>query len=223
MRIVFLSCFIVVSVFSNAQYKTFRISDKGDTLNAVDMKGQKQGKWIVRAPALRGEPGYEEEGIFVNDLKEGTWRRFNLMGDPIAIENYRWGNKNGISRYYTIEGLEREENWRAINPGKAYDTIDVVDPVNPNKYEKVVVKNEGASLRHGTWRYFYPPTGKLLGTENYFLDKLREPGSTDTVTGLVKVPAIDTAKAKPKPKEVLDFEKKTSGKKKALREGRTGG
>jgi hypothetical protein len=62
-----------------------------------------------------------------------------------------------------------------------------------------------------------------LGTENYFLDKLREPGSTDTVTGLVKVPAIDTAKAKPKPKEVLDFEKKTSGKKKALREGRTGG
>jgi hypothetical protein len=85
-------------------------------------------------------------------------------------------------------------------------------------------------MRHGTWKYYYPPTGKLLSTESYFLDKLQEPGSApgaDLVklnTDSTKLKA-DTAKpaAKAKPKEVLDFEKKTSGKKKALRDGRTGG
>jgi len=227
MRILILSSLIAVSFTANAQYKTFRISDKGDTLNAVDMKGQKQGKWIIRAAALRGEPGYEEEGVFVNDRKEGTWRKFNLMGDPTAIENYHWGNKNGTCRYFTIDGLEREESWRAINPDKAYDTLEVADPKDLNKFEKVIVKNDGASLRHGTWRYFYPPTGKLVSTENYFLDKLQQPGDPDPLTGLAKVNTADTTKAKPvekpKPKQVLDFEKKTSGKKKAVREGRTGG
>jgi hypothetical protein len=223
----FLFCFYLFSsVVVNAQYKTFRIGDKGDTLNAVDMKGQKQGKWIIHVNALRGEPAYDEEGIFLNDKKEGKWIRFNVMGDPLAIENYRWGNKNGICRYYTISGMEREESWRAINPDKAYDTIDVRDPVNPDRYEKVVVKNEGNSLRHGNWKYYYPPTGKLLNTESYFLDRLQEPGAPDPITGFVKV-NTDTAKAKiiekPKPKEVLEFEKKTSGKKKAVRDGRTGG
>lgn len=226
MRYRFFVFFFLVSVAVHAQYKSFRIGDKGDTLNAVDMKGLKQGKWSIKMPALRGEPAYEEEGIFVNDRKEGTWMRFNLMGDPLAVENFRWGNKSGICRYYTPAGLEREESWRAINPDKAFDTIDVRDPLDANKYEKVVVKNEGTSLRHGTWKYFNPGIGKMINTESYFLDKLREPGDPDPMTGIVKV-SVDTTKAKPvekpKPKEVLEFEKKTSGKKKALREGRTGG
>ena len=47
----------------NAQYKKYTLSDKGDTLNAIDNKGLKQGKWILHVDELRGEPGYEEEGI----------------------------------------------------------------------------------------------------------------------------------------------------------------
>lgn len=218
---------LLISLTAGAQYKTYRLSDKGDTLNAVDLKGQKQGKWSVRMPALRGQPAYEEEGVYVNDRKEGTWMRYNLMGDPLAVENYKWGNKNGICRYFTPFGIEREESWRAINPDKGFDTIDVRDPIDPNKYEKVIVKNEGNSLRHGTWKYYDPTKGRLLSTESYFLDRLRDPNEPDPITGLAKVAAPDTAKAKPaekpKPKEVLDFEKKTSGKKKAVRTGSTGG
>ncbi len=226
MRFLLLSLFIFFSIGLTAQYKSFRISGNGkDTLDKIDMNGQKQGKWLIKMPALRGEPGYEEEGIFVNNRKEGVWRRFNLMGDPLAIENYKWGNKNGICRYFTINGPEHEESWRAVNPDKGYDTIDVADPKFPDKIERVVVKNEGTSLKHGTWRYFYPPTGGVTKTENYFLDKLIEPGSeNDPTKGLTKV-ANDTAKPKEpvKPKAVLDFEKKTNGKKKAVRDGRTGG
>ncbi len=234
MRFLLLLLLILFTYSVKGQYKSFKLGSDGDTLNKIDLKGMKQGKWILKMPPLRGEPGYEEEGVFVNDRKEGKWLRFNLMGDPLAIEFYKWGNKNGLCRYFTPAGPEHDESWRAINPDKAYDTIDVQDLKDPNKYEKVIVKNDGNSLRHGTWRYYFPPTGKLVGTEHYFMNKLQEPGSVDPLTGLTTLPAIDSTKlstdssktkalTKPKPKEVMEFEKKTSNKKKVVRDGRTGG
>ncbi len=57
------------------------------------MQGYKQGKWTVHVDPLRGNPGYEEEGLFKNDFKEGLWKQFNLMGDKMAEENYKGGNK----------------------------------------------------------------------------------------------------------------------------------
>lgn len=224
MRYRLLSFFLLFSIIAKSQYKSFRLGSKGDTLNIVDNKGIKQGKWLVKVAPLRGEPGFEEEGTFLNGRKEGIWRKFNMMGDLLAVENYRWGNKNGICRYYTISGPEREESWRAINPEKTYDTIDVADLIDPNKYEKVIVKNEGNSLRHGSWKYYYPISGKLISTETYFLDKLQEPSSIESKP--IQTPiGIDTVKTKPavKTKEILEYEKKTSGKKNKLRDGRTGG
>lgn len=235
MRCLLLPLLIIFSIPGKAQnktgethYKTYHLSDRGDTLNAIDLNGLKQGKWTVHVAPLRGEPGYEEEGVFVNNRKEGIWRRFNLMGDPVAIENYKWGNKNGICRYFAITGMIREESWRAVNPDHAYDTIDVPDPKFPDKYERVIVKNTGTSLKNGTWRYYDPRTGRLLTTEHWFLDKLKEPEpeiiqvTTDSLGN--QIVNKDTSKVKKViPKEVLEFEKKTSGKKKALRDGRTGG
>jgi hypothetical protein len=217
--------------FAMGQCRTFKLSSKGDTLNCTDMTGLKQGKWKIHVDPLRGEPGYEDEGAFINNKREGVWRRFNLMGDLVAIENYRWGYKNGVCRYFTIAGLEHEENWLAVNPAKAYDTIDVQDLQNPDKYEKVVVKIEGHSLRHGTWRYYFPPTGQILRTERYMLDQPYNPetailkkDSTNAksladTSGAVK---SKTTSDKNKPKEVLEFEKKNAGKKIKVRDGRTG-
>jgi hypothetical protein len=192
------------------------------------MKGYKQGKWAVHIDPLRGEPGFEDEGSYTNDRKEGVWRRFNLMGDIMAIETYRWGNKNGRCQYFTIIGLEHEESWRALNPNKLYDTIDVVDVVNPNKYEQVVVKVETSSLKHGTWKYYNPSYGTLIRTENYVLDKLQTIDeasnklATNTSDSLITKPVKDSTKIIPK--QVLDFEKKNKGKKLSkLRDGRTGG
>ena len=120
---------------------------------------------------------------------------------------------------------------KSVKPVKAAPApkakkVPVEKPVKV-KVEKVVVKNDGSSMKHGAWKFFYPPTGKLLATENYFLNNIQEPGANDPTTGLTKVNTADSTKAKipekPKPKEVLDFEKKTSGKKKAVRSGSTGG
>ena len=228
MRCLLLSLLIIFSISANGQCKTFRISSNGDTLDCVDMKGLKQGKWLVRVAPLRGEPGFEEEGLFLNDKKEGIWRRFNLMGDPLAQENYKWGNKHGISRYFTVAGLEHEESWRAVTPGRSFDTIDVQDLKDPNKYEQVIVKTDGSSMRHGTWKYYYPANGFLVKTEKYVLDQLQEPGVEDITLNLPRVSDstkanVATLPAKPKPKEVLQYEKKNSGKKIKVRDGRTGG
>lgn len=202
----------------SAQTPSYIIGVKGDTLNRVDKAGKKQGKWINRFESVRGEPGYEEEGEYKDDRKEGAWRKYNLMGDLFAIENYRWGFKDGESKYFNISGnLTREESWRAFNPDKLYDTLDVEDPDHPGTYQEVVVKNEGSSVKHGTWRY-YDSDGFITKTEFWRLGQADK--SLDPPT-LAKDTLSRTANRKDvKPKEVLEFEKKNAGKKKVkVRDG----
>lgn len=230
MRLLFTLFSILFYTSLSAQCKTFKLTSKGDTINCTEANGVKRGKWKIEIPPIRGERGYIEEGVFINDKKEGTWRRFNLLGDPMAIENYKWGLKNGISSYYTIQGIEREESWKAIDPSKPYDTIDVQDINNPNMYEKVIVKTTGASLKHGTWKIFDPYTGQKLRTEHWILDVLQDPNAkkednTEISIGspITKTPTpkSDTATKKVIPKEVLEFQKKNKGKK--IVDGNTGG
>ena len=191
MRLRILPLLILFYSATSAQCKTFRIGRFGDTLNCTDVHGLKQGKWVVHADPLRGNPGYEEEGTFKNDKKEGLWRRFNLMGDKLAEENY-----------YNLAGLEHEESWRPpSNPDKAYDTLVVQDPTNQNLYEKVIVKTEGQSLRHGTWRYYDPNYGTLLKSEVYVLDVLKESADDDPLKKLKKI--SDTTTVNPNAGPVL--------------------
>src|SRR4051812_43428886 len=111
--LIIVALFLFGGIKSEAQWKNYIISRKGDTLNRVDMKGLKQGPWSVHVDALRGEDGYEEEGFFKDDKKEGVWRRFTLEGDLIAYENYAYGMKDGKCTYFTISGEPlREESWR---------------------------------------------------------------------------------------------------------------
>ncbi|HQS23949.1 MAG: hypothetical protein B7Y11_05340 [Sphingobacteriia bacterium 24-36-13] len=216
--------FSVNTIFS--QCKSYKLSSNGDTLNCVDFNDLKQGRWIVTTPKLRGEPGFEAEGVFKNNRKEGLWRTFNLMGDLIAQENFKWGNKNGRCLYFTIAGLEREESWRAVNPDKAFDTLDVVDPGNPNLYERIVVKNDGNSIKHGIWKTYSPNTGVLIETEEYIMGKLKSEIDAEKINTLaISKPIADTTKkqaSKILPKEVLDFNKKQSKKNKPVVTGRTG-
>ncbi len=197
------------SAHSYAQWKDYRlINDGKDTINRIDHNGIKHGEWVVRVESVRGEPGYEEEGVFVKNRKEGEWRIFNLMGDLIGIEYYRWGNKDGTAQYFDINGaLRMEQQWKALNPDTAFDTILVEDVDKLDSYHEVIIKNEGASLKHGSWKYYDPATGSIVKTERYMLGKLENDNSSAAAQ-----PA--EPKKVPKPKEVVDFEKKTKGKKK---------
>ena len=211
------------------QWKSFSLSPRGDTLNRTDLQGLKQGPWVHQMPELRGEQGYDEQGYYINDKKDGLWKKFSLMGDKIAEENYRWGSLDGKARYYNrTGGLIRQESWRAVDPEKTMDTVDVLDIKDPSKViETVVVKLEGQTMKHGQWTYYDPEWGNIDHIENYFMDKLRtEDGALASEDDDLKPLDVTGKKApaeKKKPQAILDFEKKNSGKKKIKsRDGNTG-
>lgn len=218
---------LFTSFTASSQYKSYRLTNNGDTINCIDNYDKRQGKWSVRVEGVRGEPGYEEEGVYKDDKKEGVWRVYTSMGDLLAVERYRWGNKDGKSQYYSIAGPVREESWKAVNPANPYDTVDVVDPVDPSKVERRVVKIEGTAVKHGTWKYFDNFSGAITKTENYFLDKLENPAkmlsAANGNASSQDSTSLKTAKtpAKIKPKEVLDFEKKVGKKKVKVIDGTT--
>jgi hypothetical protein len=222
---------LLVSLNGYGQWKSYIISVKGDTLNRVDLKDRKQGPWAVHVDELRGEPGYDEQGYYLDNKKEGTWMRFSLMGDKIAEENYRWGNLNGKCKYYTRAGiLEREESWRAVNPDNAMDTVDVFDVNDPSKVvNRVIVKLEGQTLKHGNWIYYDPNEGTIAKKETYWLDRLSTGNGPDDelkpldVSNGKSISDTTGKTALKKPQVILDYEKKNAGKKKIkVRDGRTG-
>ena len=224
MKVIFSTLFMVL-IFGAASaqpWESYLISIKGDTINCVDQKKMKQGKWVIRIEDLRGEPGYEEEGYFADDKKEGPWRRYNLTGDLLAIENYRWGFRDGKQQYFTMIGdLLREESWKAVNPENPYDTIDVPDLDNPALTVSKIIKHEGSEIKHGTWKLYDPATGFIVKTETFVYGQ--KPGANGAVQP-GETAAQTAEKPKAKPKAVEDWEKKNAGKKKVtVRDGRTGG
>jgi hypothetical protein len=228
---------LLIGLQSQAQLKSYTLNSKGDTLNKVDRNGLKQGRWVVKMPDLRGERGYEEEGVYVNDIKEGPWRRFSVQGDLIAVENFRFGYRDGKNVYFNFLGeLQREEYWRAIDPKNPYDTVNVYDLVDPNKVVgQKVVKVEPNSYKHGTWTYYNTERGTIEKTEEWVMDKPKQkavPVDDMAPIDVVKGDGADGEEKKDdkktvnktKPKEVLEFEKKNAGKKKVkVRTGSTGG
>lgn len=215
----FLLQILVVNVVS-AQCKVFKLMDEGDTLNCIDNKDKKQGKWKIHVDALRGNSGYDEEGIFKDNLKEGVWRKYDDYGLLIALENYRWGNKNGTQKYLENGKLEHEESWKSMDPEKKFDTIDVPDVYDPYKVEQKIFPVKPYAVEHGTWRFYDPETGKLLKKDEYFLGELYvlKPKDDNAVNKTDTLPVKKVV-----PKEVLDFDKKNKNKKSIkLRDGRTG-
>jgi hypothetical protein len=207
---------------ASAQYTAYQLTAEGDTLNAVDKKGQKQGKWVIRTEELRGEPGFEEEGLFKDGKREGKWRRYSLNGDLLGIENYWLGGKHGLQQYFSFLGdLIREESWRGYNPDAPYDTVPVYGTSSNEIVSYKIIKAEPYSVKHGEWRYFEPGSGRLIKQEEYVVNNLVKPGDKNNVAATPTDPKAEKKKPEKTP-EMLKWDKENKGKKRALRDGRTG-
>jgi hypothetical protein len=203
----------LISLSGYSQLTGYTIGPRGDTLNGVDKQDRKQGKWVNHVDELRGEPGYEEEGVYKDNRKEGAWRIFSLEGDLIGLEYYKWGNKSGVCQYFGINGtLLREESWIAFNPNKLYDTLVIEDIDHPDKYKTVIIKNTGSAIKDGAWKYYDPLTGSIARTETWEVGKLEKSQAGQRASP-------DSTQAVAKPKEVLDFEKKASKHKIKVQDG----
>ena len=213
--------FLAVMLNAVAQYRSFKIAAKGDTINKIDKKGFKQGKYVLRTEELRGEPGFEEEGLYKNNNKEGIWRRYNLLGDPIGFETYLLGGKDGFQQYYSALGeLLREENWRGYNPDAPFDTIAIYGTGSNEIVDYKIVKAEQYSIKQGVWRFYEPVSGRLLKTEEWDRNNLILPNSPkkEVVGNSLKGVKKEIAKTP----EMLEWEKKNKGKKNVVRNGQTG-
>ena len=215
---------LLFAVNGSAQYKDYKLSPQGDTLNATDKKGLKQGKWVVSVGELRGEPGYDEEGMYKDGKKTGPWRRYNSTGDILAIENYRFGGKDGVQQYFSFLGeLQREEAWRAYNPDAPYDTIPVYGTGSNEILSYKVIRAEQYSVPHGEWKQ-YTPDGRQSKYEKYDRGHLLKENEDKTATAAVTKTVEEAPKEKVKTKEILEYEKKYSKKKRKQLErvGKTG-
>ena len=203
---------------SFAQLKDYKLNAKGDTINAINQKGEKQGKWVVHTDEIRGEPGYEEEGMYKKGVKDGFWRRYSLQGDLIAVEHYILGGKDGLQQYFSYLGdLVREENWKGYNPDSPYDTIAVYGTGSGEIIDYKIVKAEPYSVKDGEWKYYEPGSGRIIKTEQWVRNNLVEPNAPKPAAI-----ASDKPKKVEKTAQMTEWEKKNKGKKKALRDGRTG-
>ncbi|WEK35222.1 MAG: hypothetical protein P0Y53_22255 [Candidatus Pseudobacter hemicellulosilyticus] len=212
----FLLLFVYSGAGAQSLWKEYSLNARGDTMNRIDRWDRKQGPWLIHYDNLRGEPGFEEEGWYKNNKKTGEWKLYSLMGDHIGTEYYKWDMKDSICSYYTIHGqLRLEQSWKAFNPDKAYDTLEIEDPEKFDTYRTVIVKNEGAAVRHGVWKYYDAESGALIRTETYTLGKLE--GEKKTVAAPTEKKAI------PKTKEMQEFEKMKGKKKVRYQDGSTGG
>ena len=164
---------------------------------------------------MRGEPGFEEEGVFKNNQKDGYWRKYNLEGDLIAVEYYKLGGKDGIQQYYSFLGeLQREESWRGYNPDSPYDTIAVYGSGSNEIIDFKVVKAEPYSVKQGTWKFY--DQGQVVKTEEWERNNLVVPKSQVASSAPAKPKKVE------KTAEMIKWEQENKGKKKVLRDGQTG-
>ena len=208
---------LAFSVNGNAQYKDYQLGPKGDTINAVTKVGVKTGKWVIHVPELRGNAGYEQEGVYVKGEKDGYWRSYSLQGDLIAMESYKLGGKDGVQLYYTNLGdLEREESWRGFNPDAPYDTIAIYGTESNEIVDYKIVKAEPYSVKDGDWKYYEPGSGRVLRTEKWDRNNLAKPNVKNVGAAYAKPKKVE------KTAEMLEWERKNKGKKGVVRDGRTG-
>ncbi len=191
------------------QWIDYVLTPRGDTINRVDKQKMKQGPWSLHYEQVRGEPGFDEEGYFENDKKEGVWKKYSLMGDLIAKEFYKFGYRDGKQQYYTSLGdLQREESWKAVNPKNPYDTILVPDLDHPDVMIEKIIKHESAEVKNGTWTYYNSATGAVVKTEKFIFGQV-DKGQVTTLDPNRKIsPNKDSlAPAKQIPKEVKQWNK----------------
>lgn len=142
-----------------------------DSFNLYNDKNQKQGFWLYKAQDNLDGFSYNEYGYYYNDKKQGTWVKYDGLGRPVAIENYRNDVLDGESSYFDKGLLTLKANFRGLNTDQKYDTITVVNPVDLEEID-VIVPTERGTTRHGVWKYYNPITGAVIRIEEYQVDSL---------------------------------------------------
>ena len=88
---------------------------EGDIINVIDENNLKQGYWLYTWPNPVNDYGgdvMEEEGFYINDLKNGIWRKYHYESARLESQiTYKEGVKHGICKMYHEDGMLKAEGY----------------------------------------------------------------------------------------------------------------
>jgi antitoxin component YwqK of YwqJK toxin-antitoxin module len=112
--------------FTGMQAQSFELYSSGkDTINKIDIKNQKQGKWVIRGKHYyygqkkESYKGFQSEqiietGMYNNNRKEGVWEEYYKNGKMRNKLTYVNGVLEGPATFYNIDGkVLKEGNFKA--------------------------------------------------------------------------------------------------------------
>lgn len=137
-------------LFSQSPYKDYTVF-LGDTINIIDSKGHKQGRWVFFGRDQKGLKNklikfnqITVDGTYVNDEKHGLWKTYHSNTNKIKSEIvYHNGLINGKVKLY-------DEKGRITHEGKMYakewvDSYTIYD-THGNKFVKKQQANPAQSF-----------------------------------------------------------------------------
>ena len=129
------------------------MANLGEELNKVDKNGMRQGYWIVKG-YMSDEDGFPanatvEEGNYVNNSKEGVWKRYFANGELRSEITYENDSPYGAySIYYDNGQLQEKSTWhRNKNVGEFKRFYENGEPQQD---------------------FFFSDSGKRNGVQRYF-------------------------------------------------------
>lgn len=145
-----------------------------DTINRINVKGEKVGLWILLSNNSNGEKIKVSEGNFNQGKKEGKWRDYYANGEKKSIVEYKDGRPNGEVAMFEENGQLKESGTWANNrwngPYKLYYSTGTIK-------QNFFFSKEGR--RDGKQIYYYP-NGKVAIEGNW--DEGKENGSVSGYT-----------------------------------------
>jgi hypothetical protein len=110
-------------------------------------------------------------GHYDHGQKNGFWYISDGQGNMITIESYKHDVRDGEVKYFEQGQLTCVGHYRGLNPKVALDTVLIVDPISGDE-KLVAVPTERGSIKHGSWRFYDPISGRLIKEEEYQVDAL---------------------------------------------------
>jgi hypothetical protein len=141
------------------------------SLNIIDAMGRKDGLWYTQSKPAFGEPGIIVLGNYDHGKKTGLWYTSDDIGNMISIESYKHDVRDGESKYFEGGKLSAVGHYRGLNPSELLDTFMIVHP-ETEEQKWVAVPFDRGSVRHGSWRFYDPISGRLIKEEYYQMDLL---------------------------------------------------
>lgn len=153
MRLLFLLIFLIFSSWTGLATNLYA---QKDSLNQLNSKGQKQGKWIYYGkdrPDLKYPPTSKvEEGEYQNGRREGTWiKYYPTNSKPMLIGEYKNNRPAGKYTKFYSNGKVMESGTFEISQYK-----DSLIRYYENGKVMYIANYNNKGVEEGKVKYFYP-------------------------------------------------------------------